>query len=190
MQIWFISNGSYSLKNCHKPFGKAIQPPPPYGKMPVEHLKSFPYSLVLRRTKPHNLCILVVKKDHVPFVPSQKTQFQALKSAPSHFYSLPSSGLCMNDTMFLFIFYLFSLRHAFTQFLVLRMHAVICLINYSHIIRDICNSRLICHSSASSLCRIFAVLIILDPKFVFYRIQRLKTSYIKAFIGKLFRGDP
>ena len=29
MQIWFLSNGSYSLKNCHNPFGKAIQPPPP-----------------------------------------------------------------------------------------------------------------------------------------------------------------
>ena len=40
MQIWFLSNGSYSLKNCHNPFGKAIQPPPPYGKIPVEHWKS------------------------------------------------------------------------------------------------------------------------------------------------------
>ena len=28
MQIWFLSNGSYSLKNCHNPFSKAIQPPP------------------------------------------------------------------------------------------------------------------------------------------------------------------
>ena len=28
MQIWFLSNGSYSLKKCHNPFGKAIQPPP------------------------------------------------------------------------------------------------------------------------------------------------------------------
>ena len=37
MQIWFLSNGSYSLKKCHNPFGKAIQPPPPYGKIPVEH---------------------------------------------------------------------------------------------------------------------------------------------------------
>ena len=33
MQIWFLSNGSYSLKNCHNP--------QPYGKMPVEHLRSF-----------------------------------------------------------------------------------------------------------------------------------------------------
>ena len=40
MQIWFLSNGSYSLKKCHNPFGNAIQPPPPYGKIPVEHLKS------------------------------------------------------------------------------------------------------------------------------------------------------
>ena len=40
MQIWFLSNGSYSLKKCHNPFGKAIQPPPPYGKIPVEHVKS------------------------------------------------------------------------------------------------------------------------------------------------------
>ena len=40
MQIWFLSNGSYSLKKCHNPFGKAIQPPPPYGKIPVEHWKS------------------------------------------------------------------------------------------------------------------------------------------------------
>ena len=29
MQIWFLSNGSYSLKKCHNPFGKAIQPPSP-----------------------------------------------------------------------------------------------------------------------------------------------------------------
>ena len=28
MQIWSLSNGSYSLKNCHNPFGKANQPPP------------------------------------------------------------------------------------------------------------------------------------------------------------------
>ena len=28
MQTWFLSNGSYSLKKCHNPFGKAIQPPP------------------------------------------------------------------------------------------------------------------------------------------------------------------
>ena len=40
MQIKCLSNGSYSLKNCHNPFGKAFQPTPPYGKMPVEHLKS------------------------------------------------------------------------------------------------------------------------------------------------------
>ena len=38
MQIWFPSNGSYSLKNCHNPFGKAIQPIPI--PIPVEHLKS------------------------------------------------------------------------------------------------------------------------------------------------------
>ena len=37
MQIWFLSYGSYSLNKCHNPFGKAIQPPPPYGKIPVEH---------------------------------------------------------------------------------------------------------------------------------------------------------
>ena len=40
MQIWFLSNGSYSLKNCHNPFGKGFQPPRPYGKILVEHLKS------------------------------------------------------------------------------------------------------------------------------------------------------
>ena len=40
MQIKCLSNGSYSLKNCHNPFGKAFQPTPPYGKIPVEHLKS------------------------------------------------------------------------------------------------------------------------------------------------------
>ena len=40
MQIKCLSIGSYSLKNCHNPFGKAFQPTPPYGKMPVEHLKS------------------------------------------------------------------------------------------------------------------------------------------------------
>ena len=40
LQIWCLSNGSYSLKKCHNPFGKAIQPPPPYGKIPVEHIKS------------------------------------------------------------------------------------------------------------------------------------------------------
>ena len=27
VQNWFLSNGSYSLKNCNNPFGKAIQPP-------------------------------------------------------------------------------------------------------------------------------------------------------------------
>ena len=52
MQIWFLSNGSYSLKNCHNPFGKAIQPPlPPYGKMPVEHLKSLHGSSLRRRDR-------------------------------------------------------------------------------------------------------------------------------------------
>ena len=40
MQIKCLSNGSYSLKSCHNPFGKGFQPPRPYGKIPVEHLKS------------------------------------------------------------------------------------------------------------------------------------------------------
>ena len=40
MQIKCLSNGSYSLKSCHNPFGKGFQPPAPYGKIPVEHLKS------------------------------------------------------------------------------------------------------------------------------------------------------
>ena len=40
MQIKCLSNGSYSLKNCHNPFGKAFQPTPPYGEIPVEHVKS------------------------------------------------------------------------------------------------------------------------------------------------------
>ena len=51
MQIWFLSNGSYSLKNCHNPFGKAIQPPPltakfrlntenPYVGLPLEQASS------------------------------------------------------------------------------------------------------------------------------------------------------
>ena len=42
MQNCCLSNGSYSLKNCHNPFGKALQPPAPYGTIPVEHLKSLP----------------------------------------------------------------------------------------------------------------------------------------------------
>ena len=40
MQIKCLSNGSYSLKSCHNPFGKGFQPPAPYGEIPVEHLKS------------------------------------------------------------------------------------------------------------------------------------------------------
>ena len=40
MQTWCLSNGAYSLKSCHNPFGKGFQPPRPYGKIPVEHLKS------------------------------------------------------------------------------------------------------------------------------------------------------
>ena len=40
MQLWCLSNGSYSLNNCHNPFGNGFQPPRPYGKIPVEHLKS------------------------------------------------------------------------------------------------------------------------------------------------------
>ena len=40
MQIKCLSNGSYLLKGCHNPFGKGFQPPRPYGKIPVEHLKS------------------------------------------------------------------------------------------------------------------------------------------------------
>ena len=39
MQIKCLSNGSYSLKGCHNPFGKGFQPPRPYGKIPVEHLR-------------------------------------------------------------------------------------------------------------------------------------------------------
>ena len=35
MQIKCLSNGLYSLKNCHIPFGKGFQPPH-YGRIPVE----------------------------------------------------------------------------------------------------------------------------------------------------------
>ena len=30
MKIRWLSNGLYSLKNCHKQFGQAFQPPPPF----------------------------------------------------------------------------------------------------------------------------------------------------------------
>ena len=42
MQIWFLSNGSYSLKKCHNPFGKAIQPPPLTAKFRLN--MDFPYA--------------------------------------------------------------------------------------------------------------------------------------------------
>ena len=54
MQIWCLSNGSYSLKKCHNPFAKAIQPLPPYGKIPVEHLKSL-HGASLRKPLAANL---------------------------------------------------------------------------------------------------------------------------------------
>ena len=50
MQIWFLRNGSYLLKICHIPFGKAIHPPLPYGKVPVEHLKSLHGASLIWRT--------------------------------------------------------------------------------------------------------------------------------------------
>ena len=40
MQFMCLNNGSYLLKSCHNPFGEGFQPTPPYGKIPVEHLKS------------------------------------------------------------------------------------------------------------------------------------------------------
>ena len=34
MKIRWLSNGLYSLKNCHKQFGQAFRPPPPFWAMP------------------------------------------------------------------------------------------------------------------------------------------------------------
>ena len=48
MQIKCLSNGSYSLKSCHNPFGKGFQPPAPYGEIPVEHLKSLRGASLIR----------------------------------------------------------------------------------------------------------------------------------------------
>ena len=36
VQIKCLSNGLYSLKNSHIPFGQGFQPPPPYGQRPFE----------------------------------------------------------------------------------------------------------------------------------------------------------
>ena len=37
MKIRWLSNGLYSLKNCHKQFGQAFRPPPPFGQCPNLH---------------------------------------------------------------------------------------------------------------------------------------------------------
>ena len=39
MHIKCLRNGSYSLKHCYNPIGKALHTPP-HGKMLIEHLKS------------------------------------------------------------------------------------------------------------------------------------------------------
>ena len=100
MQIWFLSNGSYSLKKCHNPFGKAIQPPPPYGKIPVEHLKSLHgaslmiqvsrciisfYSLV-RGATPGPIVRLRIGTLHTrpPSSTLQQLQFNTNTFAPTH----------------------------------------------------------------------------------------------------------
>ena len=56
MQIWFLSNGSYSLKNCHNPFGKAIHPPSPplrqnAGWTPKIITWGFPYRLDRKKSR-------------------------------------------------------------------------------------------------------------------------------------------
>ena len=38
-EIW-CKFGASVMENCHNPFGNGFQPPRPYGKIPVEHLKS------------------------------------------------------------------------------------------------------------------------------------------------------
>ena len=40
MQIWFLSNGSYSERTATTHLARRFNPPPPYGKIPVEHWKS------------------------------------------------------------------------------------------------------------------------------------------------------
>ena len=37
MKIRWLSYGLYSLKNCHKQFGQAFRPPPPFGQCPNLH---------------------------------------------------------------------------------------------------------------------------------------------------------
>ena len=41
VQIKCLSNGLYSLKNSHIPFGMGFQPPPPYGRIPFEQHFSY-----------------------------------------------------------------------------------------------------------------------------------------------------
>ena len=41
VQIKCLSNGVYSLKNSHIPFGMGFQPPPPYGGFPFEQHFSY-----------------------------------------------------------------------------------------------------------------------------------------------------
>ena len=41
VQIKCLSNGLYSLKNSHIPFGMGFQPPPPYGGFPFEQHFSY-----------------------------------------------------------------------------------------------------------------------------------------------------
>ena len=54
VQIKCLSNGLYSLKNSHIPFGMGFQPPPPYGGFPFEQHFSYygaPLKVFYRRSK-------------------------------------------------------------------------------------------------------------------------------------------
>ena len=58
VQIKCLSNGLYSLKNSHIPFGMGFQPPPPYGGFPFEQHFSY-YGAPLIVSADYFVCCVV-----------------------------------------------------------------------------------------------------------------------------------
>ena len=54
VQIKCLSNGIYSLKNSHIPFGMGFQPPPPYGGFPFEQHFSYKGASLIETEKQKN----------------------------------------------------------------------------------------------------------------------------------------
>ena len=55
VQIKCLSNGLYSLKNSHIPFGMGFQPPPPYGGFPFEQHFSYKGASLTSPSADHSL---------------------------------------------------------------------------------------------------------------------------------------